>query len=450
MHIIISACIDCCTIMNLLASTGILVAVLHLAASQLLPAVGTCTQQEVTTFVTRLPNGEECKSALETILGPDKTPSQLQPALSTFCTHTCGEAYTRFTSENCGDIQYTFRLIVYCLPVPTFPEEQNRCRYAFPDVLGNDLINSLRNCTDFNPMSPSCNSECQIAIQALTNGTQCCYQNLYNSTMVDPEVLRGLISNGFLTEAQGDLIISVTHPALWEACEVPLTTFCFGEYFVGPTSLVSGICTQDRIDSFIGSLSTSCQESYSITSGATASTREAEDAVDVICTSDCGGMVAQFQREVCLDNFDSFLSMVTCHETDGALGGHCIFTLGQHLRNASFFFNAQRYCTDVFDPDTAECPPMCGDALREVTRQLGCCYQTIYNNTEARDLLLVNEDIEFFEWFFFRLLGNANIWNACQVPLIEACHGNPLSGGVVLNPPTIVMFCAAIFSAMRL
>ena len=93
---------------------------------------------------------------------------------------------------------------------------------------------------------------------------------------------------------------------------------------------------------------------------------------------------------------------------------------------------------------------MCGDALREVTRQLGCCYQTIYNNTEARDLLLVNEDIEFFEWFFFRLLGNANIWNACQVPLIEACHGNPLSGGVILNPPTIVMFCAAIFSAMRL
>ena len=407
--------------MKTLLVAGILLAfVFPLAVSQLLPAVGTCSQQEVTSFVTQLPDGENCKSALEVILAPDRTPShaQLLPALNMFCTRICGEAYAEFTSENCGDIQYTFRLIVYCLPVPTFPEDQNRCRFAFPDILGHDVINSLQECMDFDPISPSCNPACQTAIEALTNGTQCCYQNLYNSTTVDPEVLRGLISSGFINETQGDLIISVTHPALWKACGVPLTTFCFGEYFVGPQPLTSGICTQDRIDNFIRTLSPSCQDSYAIANKTTASTPESENAFDSLCTPTCGGKVAQFEQEVCLDNFDSYLSTVSCHETDGALGGHCSYTIGQHLKNASFFFDAQRYCANVFNANTGECPPMCSAALKEVTRQLGCCYQTIYNNSRARDLLLVNEDIEYSEWILFRLLGNARIWNACEVPLI--------------------------------
>ena len=420
-----------------------------LANCQLLPAVGTCSQQEVTSFVTQLPNGEQCKSAIETILAPGRSSSRILSALGTFCTRVCGEAYGEFTSENCGDIQYTFRLIVYCLPVPTFPNHRNRCRFAFPDLLGHNVIDSLQNCMDFNPMAPSCSSACQTAIQAFTNGTQCCYQNLYNSTTVDPEVLKGLISNGFINETQGELIVNVTHPALWRACGVPLTTFCSGEYFVGPQPLISGVCTQDKLDNFTKTLSPSCQSSYSVAKRTTVSTQEAEDAFDVICTADCGRKITRFQQDICLDSFDSFLTNVSCHETEGILGGHCTFAIGQHLRNAPFFLSAQRFCTSVFNSSAGTCPPMCAAALREVSRQLGCCYQTIYNNTRARDLLLVNQDIVFSEWILFRMLANVEIWNTCEVPIIEACRGDPFASyASMILPSTVAILCTMIISLL--
>ena len=109
-------------------------------------------------------------------------------------------------------------------------------------------------------------------------------------------------------------------------------------------------------------------------------------ALTNVCNAECGGVFANYLKTSCNDSFTAGLLEHYCTYTNGTS------TLGSYCRSTAL---------DVFNKTLLRglflchpiipgvlCSPICKQLLLEVKSWVGCCYQSLYNNSALLDNLL--------------------------------------------------------------
>lgn len=418
-------------------------ALLPLAASQEIINVGTCSFIDIIAFLGDLPNGAECSSAAIQLLDPIggiASESQLATAADTFCTPDCGGAFSEYVARFCADINTAIGVVLFCLPTGE-PDGLNHCRFVAPDYINATIIGGLSACASFNASDPTCEPTCMDALSRFSSAVGCCYQVLYTT-----DILQGYVDGEIINQSAFDLVSSINNTVLWSSCGVEMQPYCDFNPFPGTSTLVTGTCTQTDVDGYIKMLPERCQNAYEAAFNPVSTQEEVSAIYDVTCMHECGGALFELERDSCDDLYETSLPEALCSKTDGAFGDRCYAITDPALRNASFFFNTG--ACFAYDPAVGICPPGCKDALTELVRQVGCCYQTFYNDTVFLDYLILSGQLSLEERTFFSTLGYPAFWNACEVPLVKACEIG-FDGAVKFMPSNFVMLLA-IFLALKL
>jgi hypothetical protein len=375
--------------------------------------IGTCSPQDVASFIGALPSPSECGAAMMTVQAPLTAGSEAQyrAALETFCTVDCGKAIAQYLATDCKAVLKGSMLLLSCLPRESGPD---RCRNAFPDYLFTSGID-FASCANF---VTECPSGCASSLTGLVREIGCCYQSLYN----DQYFLLAFISSGLLTDNGHDIISTLANPSLWSACGVAIPDYCKGKPFTGESSLASGICTVDEFFNFVSNLPESCAASVAI-AHVSEGVGEAE-AYNRICQQDCGAEVAKFMKETCRDEFHSRLLTLSCFKTSGTLGSRCHFMVGEHIENARPFLNNVWDTCYKHNVNFRTCPESCRSSLIELSLKLGCCFKTIYYGDTILDPLFIDGEISVEEGRLYEVI-SPELWETCDVPLGPKCKGNP-------------------------
>jgi len=364
----------------------------HSSGAEQLPTnIGKCSFLEVSEYISKLPDvGTEC-SAASTNAALATQPDNLLQDLGTFCTVDCGRSIAEFILINCESSDSAIGTYVNCLH-----NGKGRCRLARPDLFNLILIDNLQSCTEFDPDNGTCPDGCAVALSTFFDAIGCCYEYIYGS-----DVFPVYVQLGQLDINQGYFLSNITNQDLLSNCSVaaPAPT-CTGEPFAGKQSN-RGTCTIQEADTFIAeTTSESCIGSLVtvFVDPPSSSSSEYEQALDEICTADCGGRVSNYYATECDAVKDSFLyfnSSCLRTESDSTFGPYCIYSLDPSM-NSIVFTNAISNCL-TFDPTNGNCPSGCSSALQQLVSDLGCCYQSIFNKTDALDLFFLDGDISVID-----------------------------------------------------
>ena len=173
-------------------------------------------------------------------------------------------------------------------------------------------------------------------------------------------------------------------------------------------------------------------------------------ALDTICTTSCAGTVAQWLADpnTCNDSLSAAGLTFWCQPADGGSIPRCRWALD--LAPPTLFNNTDLNSCAALAQNPAVCPPTCTAGLTALANTTGCCYQFIYNNTEALDGLLARDSISMMERLFLGLLSNATIWQSCNVSTPSECTSATFrdSGNIISFSAVVILlsFLCAFFN----
>lgn len=402
------------------------------------PQVGECPQSEVDAFVGSLPNAPGCGLGLLVSFIPGQsTPAELQAAVEAMCQENCGGAVAEFYIQKCNSLSSALFIAGSCLRTGNKDPGADRCRYAGADFIPDMMIDNLAACSSFDKDANMCPENCSESLEAFATLTGCCYQSAYNST----DTLMAYVSLGVISEDQAEYVANISNSALWSACGVDLQSPCStDDIFSGEMDLQLGNCTAEDLEKI--PISGGCSEDF-----VDVFFRAEPNAIDDVCTPECTGVIDEFQISTCSSPLTSLIYRELCRPTDDASrGDRCYFVVGEQLRNSPVFMNTG-VCLVSFG-DTENCPDGCASALTELSDQLGCCYQSYYNDTQLLDYFLYEGALSVEERLFFEGLRQPSIWERCDVPILPKCTMSPYGGSVKFAASTIVVFLSIWFSLM--
>lgn len=407
------------------ASLVVSLAVLLPLANANYGPIGDCHEESVNSFIAALPNPNECGQAYLTLQSQENVSMEnYNAALATFCTPDCGHAIAKFSAAGCGDMGRVsgFLFLHYCLPRET---GSDRCRSSFLDKVNATFESVQSSCL---PFDTNCPEGCAEVLQMGATEIGCCYQSIYNNT----DVLNAFEALGQLPMEALLAIHNLSNPALWNACNVSLESVCTGNPFPGESTLEFGVCTAEQLQTFLNTTDPSCNKNY-------ARVFDVEEALEDICRPDCAGKVAtDYLSDTCQDIFSAEMTPIYCYRTEGRLGGRCFFSMGASFINDGIFYDAGSTCLQ----SGTTCPDGCASGLRKIKDQLGCCYQTIYNDTAHLDGLFITREITIEEHSLFRALSSWELWDRCGVAIQPRCTGDPYA------PAGALKFAASMVTVM--
>ena len=144
-------------------------------------------------------------------------------------------------------------------------------------------------------------------------------------------------------------------------------------------------------------------------------------ALTNVCTKVCGEMYANFLEIFCNDKFTANSLRVSCTPTHGsaAMGDYCRFALADILDISVLdaLFSCYNFTMEVL------CVEDCRAALLDLKTQVGCCYQSIYNNTLYFSHLYEAGFITLDEYNAVHDLNNPahNPWVLCDIKPPKRC-----------------------------
>ena len=146
------------------------------------------------------------------------------------------------------------------------------------------------------------------------------------------------------------------------------------------------------------------------------------DNLDTVCVDSCGGKFVDYlASESCNDTFGATTLEVFCTVTNGAAAA------GPYCRFAALDIDQTITDTLLMCDNSTICASGCREALLKTKSQIGCCYQSMYNNTRYLTELFIHQFIPQFAFDRFSLLNDPlnNPWNACNVIAPQECTGEP-------------------------
>ena len=388
------------------------------------PTPSKCALQDHISFIAFLPNPGVCGSSLETVFTPPRNDSlRLAYALEDVCTSDCGGVYANHLKTDCGDELGYESLHIFCTFADQSAAVGTHCRYAVADVFDSTLFDLLFSCYNITTELP-CPSDCRESLVNLKAQIGCCYQNVYNNT----RYLVELFNAGFLTPSQLIGFEDLNNPAgnPWTLCEIEPPQRCERPPFTLPPTPLKCSLPDQRAYVLTLSNASACGTSIGIAYlPPTNDSKTLSDAVDYMCTNECGGVYANYQRDVCKDELGAESLRVFCTPTNGTatVGSFCYYAAGNMLHPSllTTLSSCHSYSNEV------PCSDECRDALLNLTSQIGCCYQNVYNNTVYNTLLLVAGFINKLEFNAYQDLSKpaGNPWTRCKIKPPQKCEPSP-------------------------
>lgn len=138
-----------------------------------------------------------------------------------------------------------------------------------------------------------------------------------------------------------------------------------------------------------------------------------DGALNVVCSENCGGELSNWLLNECNDAPGAAGLFYWCLYTDGTAGNNsrCRYATPPYFdAMASLGGAAPCFAANVTDP----CPSGCAMALTGLA-ELGCCYQSLYNNTDYLQGILSAGTLTQEQFQALQGLSNPLLWAGCQV-----------------------------------
>ena len=195
----------------------------------------------------------------------------------------------------------------------------------------------------------------------------------------------------------------------------------------------TGTCTAEEQMQYVANeLPTSCGLQLGIASANVSinDTNVLDAALDVVCRENCGGDLSNWLLGECNDQSGALGLYYWCLNTAGTASfSRCRSAIPPYFDASSSLGGAAPcFAANATNP----CPAGCNLALMGLA-SLGCCYQSLYNNTAYLQGLVGAGSLSEMEFNALQGLSDPNLWLACQVtPPAMGCtdEGIPLPSGV--------------------
>lgn len=180
-----------------------------------------CTEEQQIAFVSGIPNGLTCGLAIR---AANETPTGTagMQSLDTICTESCAGAVAQWLANpmTCDDKNAVASLSFWCQPADG--GKISRCRYAF-DQIDPAVFNNvnIKNCSLFGSTG-NCSSACSDGLQAMASEIGCCYQLIYNNSML----LDSQEQTMMITAQQRMFFALLSNSDLWASCNVDIPGAC--------------------------------------------------------------------------------------------------------------------------------------------------------------------------------------------------------------------------------
>ena len=334
------------------------------------PSSPKCTGQLDSTFVSFLPFPDMCGQGLETVFNPPANDSMmLASTLENICLNNCGGVYANYRKTVCDDELGSESLHIFCTLTEGSAAVGTHCHYAVSNVLDSAIFESIFSCYNITPNS-SCPSDCKNGLLNLKAEVGCCYQNVYNNTLH----LIELFNAGFLTASEFIGFDDLNNPAgnPWTLCEVEPPKQCEKPPFSLPPTPMKCSLPDQRAYLLTIPNGVACGTAIGIAYlPPTNDSRLLSDAVDYLCTDECGGVYTNYQKSVCKDELGAESVKVFCSPTSGTatIGSFCYYAAGDMLYPS--LLTSLSPCYNY--SNSAPCYSKCRDALHEIKSRIGCC-----------------------------------------------------------------------------
>ena len=374
-----------------------------------------CTSDDINDFFINQLQREDCQLRVTTILSlleADNTGpflEHLDDALNVLCTSECGEQVANWYYSQCDDHFLASRIYYACLD-PGTTATVSHCLYALQPLY--NITSSISSC--LNPDSNSCSSACSDELSSVINEIGCCFNSIYNET----ESLSFLVEGRIFDQSTATRLQNIG-----SACSItaPMACVMEGIRFPGDDSQIDetvdiicpGIVDTDNV--LPSDLPESCQESLFTVVNSTALSPNLDNALDVFCTQDCGGTIASSIRTRCSDTYYTNGFYYFCLGTNNSttVGSRCRYALPPQYNLTAYITRCVSAATDA-----TSCPEGCSNVLKKISMDIGCCYNSIYNNTAYFPILAEDEtfhdeptDAQFY------IVASPPFWSSCNVNL---------------------------------
>jgi len=198
-------------------------------------------------------------------------------------------------------------------------------------------------------------------------------------------------------------------------------------------------------------LSAECMEGFSRVSNSSlqSSSDKYRAGIQQVCVEECINNITDHFRVTCNDTALAIGYDNGCLLSNNAgIGPTCRMQPEQRL-SATATFEAAAGCYSFFF--TGTCLETCRQGLMGISEQFDCCYQHYFNNTAF--LTASFEDGQYTQQAldFLIVIGNASLWEECNVPLIGMCleriQPTMATGGAVRAFGTLATSITAAFTA---
>jgi len=151
--------------------------------------------------------------------------------------------------------------------------------------------------------------------------------------------------------------------------------------------------------------------------GTANSSMPTEAALDAICQDSCVGVLMDYLvGPPCSSVSQAEVLRLWCLPAYNAAFSYCRFALDPTLFQPRDGRNLTA-CLGI----TTECPDACSTALRNIGNTIGSCFQDIYNNTNALQVIVQEGQAAITQDLVDGIssLQNPTLWNFCGIPIPE-------------------------------
>lgn len=208
------------------------------------------------------------------------------------------------------------------------------------------------------------------------------------------------------------------------------------------------ICTQANVDQYLasGNLDAQCVGNLVAAVISPAVVSPTGDAVlAAACTPSCAGRLANWLLRECSAVYNSTYLYTICLRTRGTVGSYCRYSIQPWYDSDGGIEAVFTACSNVTG---GTCSNNCASQLQKFANQLGCCYQSIYNNTDYIQESVNIGVVTGGDQFILQLLGDQGFWLLCGVTPPDKCTDEsfsfPTGGSVKLSVSHLALAVAVM------
>ena len=184
----------------------------------------------------------------------------------------------------------------------------------------------------------------------------------------------------------------------------------------------AGTCTPTDVNTYIANnLPLSCAISLGNALYANITSPGKDGLLAITCTESCSGRLANWLLGQCGGTFNASSLYLLCLQTSNtaSVGRYCQYGIPPVYNADLQIRNVFLACVNVIS--SGLCTDGCANELQTFANQLGCCYQSLYNNTfffKAAAAIgeLAQEDVSELQ-----TLGTSRLWSLCSVTPPSNC-----------------------------